>query len=481
MPLASHPMASSLRASDTGKVVSAREAVRLIQDGDTVATGGFVGIGFAENIAVALEELFLEGESEDVRRSWPPLQPDPGVCGRTGRRQGARTQPPRPRWPGQPRHRWSLGTRSKAPATGGSESHSGLQPAAGGDHPPLPRYRRGQARHHYPRRPGHLRGPALWRRQAERHDHRRYRAGDGNRWRGVPVLQGLPDQHRHHPRHHRRPGWQRDDGKGGTDARGTGHRHGGPELGRHCHRPGRTYRRARHAQPAAGQDSGHPRRLRGGRREARVPHADLRRTIQPGVRWRDPGAAVGDSRDADERAQDHRAAGGARTQGQRHRQPRHRHAGGRRQHRRRGEDLRPDDDDRRARRDRRHPGRRPQFRRIHQCRGDHRPAEPVRLLRRWRPRYRVSRPRAGGSPGQPQRLEVRTAPGRSRRLHQHLAEREEGRLRRHLHRRQPGDRARRRQIAHPRGRQGTQVRRRSRASDLQRPAGAEKRHDASFT
>ena len=66
MPLASHPMASSLRASDTGKVVSAREAVRLIQDGDTLATGGFVGIGFAENIAVALEELFLEGESEDV-------------------------------------------------------------------------------------------------------------------------------------------------------------------------------------------------------------------------------------------------------------------------------------------------------------------------------------------------------------------------------------------------------------------------------
>ena len=67
MPLASHPMASSLRASDTGKVVSAREAVRLIRDGDTVATGGFVGIGFAENIAIALEEIFLEGESEDVQ------------------------------------------------------------------------------------------------------------------------------------------------------------------------------------------------------------------------------------------------------------------------------------------------------------------------------------------------------------------------------------------------------------------------------
>jgi len=59
-------MANSLRASDTGKVVSARDAVRLIKDGDTVATGGFVGIGFAENIAVALEERFLEGEEADV-------------------------------------------------------------------------------------------------------------------------------------------------------------------------------------------------------------------------------------------------------------------------------------------------------------------------------------------------------------------------------------------------------------------------------
>jgi propionate CoA-transferase len=46
------------------KIVNAAEAVRLIHDGDTVATGGFVGIGFAEGIAVALEERFLAAEAE---------------------------------------------------------------------------------------------------------------------------------------------------------------------------------------------------------------------------------------------------------------------------------------------------------------------------------------------------------------------------------------------------------------------------------
>ncbi|MBS1145355.1 MAG: propionate CoA-transferase [Proteobacteria bacterium] len=59
-------MTAALRASDAGKVVSARDAVRLIRDGDTVATGGFVGIGFAENIAVALEQRFLECQAADV-------------------------------------------------------------------------------------------------------------------------------------------------------------------------------------------------------------------------------------------------------------------------------------------------------------------------------------------------------------------------------------------------------------------------------
>ena len=42
------------------KIKTAREAVGLIRSGDTVATGGFVGIGFAEAIAVALEARFLD-------------------------------------------------------------------------------------------------------------------------------------------------------------------------------------------------------------------------------------------------------------------------------------------------------------------------------------------------------------------------------------------------------------------------------------
>ncbi|HYE01088.1 MAG TPA: acyl CoA:acetate/3-ketoacid CoA transferase [Alphaproteobacteria bacterium] len=56
----------SLRSAATGKIVSARDAVRLVRDGDTVATGGFVGIGFAEGLAVALEERFLHGNGGDA-------------------------------------------------------------------------------------------------------------------------------------------------------------------------------------------------------------------------------------------------------------------------------------------------------------------------------------------------------------------------------------------------------------------------------
>jgi propionate CoA-transferase len=51
---------SAAPSKPAGKVMSARQAVSLIKDGDTVATGGFVGIGFPEQIALELETLYLE-------------------------------------------------------------------------------------------------------------------------------------------------------------------------------------------------------------------------------------------------------------------------------------------------------------------------------------------------------------------------------------------------------------------------------------
>ncbi len=49
------------------KLVSAAEAVDLIVDGDAVVTGGFVGSGFPEALAVALEERFLtEGSPRNL-------------------------------------------------------------------------------------------------------------------------------------------------------------------------------------------------------------------------------------------------------------------------------------------------------------------------------------------------------------------------------------------------------------------------------
>ena len=56
-----HPVLSSLPPdrAKKGKIVTAEEAVRVIRDGDTLATGGFVGIGFPEEIAIALESHFL--------------------------------------------------------------------------------------------------------------------------------------------------------------------------------------------------------------------------------------------------------------------------------------------------------------------------------------------------------------------------------------------------------------------------------------
>ena len=72
MTNSTHPLLSAFQDAEHGKVVSAADAVRLIRDGDTVATGGFVGIGFAEEIAIALEQRFLSGNPEDESAAGSP-------------------------------------------------------------------------------------------------------------------------------------------------------------------------------------------------------------------------------------------------------------------------------------------------------------------------------------------------------------------------------------------------------------------------
>src|SRR5260370_164598 len=54
------------RSSSTGKVVSAREAVRLIRIGDTVAIGGFIGIGLALEVIHELAALFQATDEESA-------------------------------------------------------------------------------------------------------------------------------------------------------------------------------------------------------------------------------------------------------------------------------------------------------------------------------------------------------------------------------------------------------------------------------
>src|SRR5438128_5409310 len=70
--MSQHPALPYLRSSEKGKIVTAADAVRLIRDGDTVATGGFVGIGFAEEIAIALEELYLSTEERYLQAVGKP-------------------------------------------------------------------------------------------------------------------------------------------------------------------------------------------------------------------------------------------------------------------------------------------------------------------------------------------------------------------------------------------------------------------------
>ncbi len=58
-------LVAALHTFEHGKVVSAREAVALIRTATRSPPSGFVGIGFAENIAVALENRFVDSAKDD--------------------------------------------------------------------------------------------------------------------------------------------------------------------------------------------------------------------------------------------------------------------------------------------------------------------------------------------------------------------------------------------------------------------------------
>ncbi len=75
---------STSAASHTphNKVVSAAQAAAHIRDGATVATAGFVGIGFPENIAVAIEQRYLdEAAPRDLTLVYAAGQGDGGDRG----------------------------------------------------------------------------------------------------------------------------------------------------------------------------------------------------------------------------------------------------------------------------------------------------------------------------------------------------------------------------------------------------------------
>ncbi len=208
---------------------------------------------------------------------------------------------------------------------------------------------------------------------------------------------------------------------------------------------------------------------------AREPPSDLCNRVFRGLRRPAARAAGRPAAAAARRAQGHRPARRLRTSRQRPGQSWDRHARGRGRRRERGGIAGAPDADRRAWRDRRPARLGPRFRRGGQHRRDHRPEPAVRPLRWRRPRHGLPRSRRGRRRRKRQRLALRHKAGRRRRLHQHQPERARSGLRRNPYRRRPrrGDRGR--PAADPSRGSRAQVPRAGAADNLLRPARRRRR------